>query len=75
MKRVSPERFGQRARELREDQGVSLRRAAARARIDPAHLLNVERGESIPTLGVAERIANAVNASLGSLLNEDEEVR
>jgi transcriptional regulator with XRE-family HTH domain len=64
--------FGERVRALREEEGVSLRRVAARARITPTHLMCVERGESVPTLGVAERIANAVDSSVGSLLHEEE---
>jgi transcriptional regulator with XRE-family HTH domain len=72
MERVAPNRFGTRARELRESEGISLRRAAARARIDPAHLMRIERGDAVPTLGIARQIANAVDSSVGSLLNEEE---
>jgi transcriptional regulator with XRE-family HTH domain len=72
MRLVQARGFGSRARGLREDEGVSLRRVAARARITPTHLMNVERGDVMPSLAIAERIANAVNADVGELLSEPE---
>jgi transcriptional regulator with XRE-family HTH domain len=62
--------FGKRLRHLREKRSLSLTRAAARAGISPAHLLNIERGSSIPTLGVAERLAFVLDSSISELLPE-----
>jgi transcriptional regulator with XRE-family HTH domain len=72
---VRAERFGQRAHEPRAEEGVSLRRVAARAQIAPTHLSHIESGDAIPTLGVAERVAAAVDSTVGSLLGEYEEIR
>jgi transcriptional regulator with XRE-family HTH domain len=52
--------------------GLSLRDLAERTRVSPPMLSQVERGETSPTLAVAERIAAGLDLSLSQLLRLDE---
>ncbi len=52
---------GARVRALREGMGLSLRNLAARTGVSPPMLSQVERGETSPTLSVAEKIAVGSN--------------
>jgi len=63
---------GQRVRELREGMSLSLRDLAARSGVSAPMLSQVERGETSPTLTVAERIAGGLDLSLSQLLRLDE---
>ncbi len=65
--------FGVRLRAIREEQRISLRRLARQAGISKAALSAYERGEQVPGLGPAERIAAALGHSLPHLLNQIEE--
>ena len=64
--------MGQRVRELREGMSLSLRDLAARSGVSAPMLSQVERGETSPTLTVAERIAAGLDLSLSQLLRLDE---
>lgn len=57
-------------RELREDMGFSLRKAAQIASISPAHLCKLERGETFHSLGihVLLRLAETYQVPLASIL-------
>ena len=59
-------------RALREAMGLSLRDLAERSGVSAPMLSQVERGETSPTLAVAERIASGLNLSLSQLLRLDE---
>lgn len=63
---------GARVRVLRDDAGLSLRELAERSGVSPTTLSQVERGNSSPTLTVAERIAAGLGLSLSQLLRLDE---
>jgi transcriptional regulator with XRE-family HTH domain len=63
---------GARIRALREAEGLSLRDLAARSGVSAPMLSQVERGETSPTLAVAERIAGGLELSLSQLLRLDE---
>ena len=52
--------------------GLSLRDLAERTRVSPPMLSQVERGETSPTLAVAEKIAAGLDLSLSQLLRLDE---
>ena len=64
---------GARVRGLREAMGLSLRDLAARSGVSAPMLSQVERGETSPTLAVAERIAGGLELSLSQLLRLDED--
>ena len=63
---------GPRIRALREAMGLSLRDLAQRSGVSAPMLSQVERGETSPTLALAERIAAGLDLSLSQLLRLDE---
>jgi XRE family transcriptional regulator, regulator of sulfur utilization len=73
---ISPERangaLGGRVKSLREAMGLSLRDLAERSGVSAPMLSQVERGETSPTLAVAERIAAGLDLTLSQLLRLDE---
>ena len=64
--------IGPRIRMLREHMGLSLRDLAGRSGVSAPMLSQVERGETSPTLAVAERISAGLDLSLSQLLRLDE---
>jgi len=60
--------LGLQVRELREGRGLSLRQLATRAGVSAPMLSQVERGETSPTLSIAEKIADGLELSLSQLL-------
>ncbi len=67
-----PTRSGRRIRALREAMGLSLRDLAERSGVSAPMLSQVERGETSPTLAVAEKIATGLELTLSQLLRLDE---
>jgi transcriptional regulator with XRE-family HTH domain len=63
---------GGRVRALREAMGFSLRDLAERSGVSAPMLSQVERGETSPTLAVAEKIAAGLELTLSQLLRLDE---
>ncbi len=63
---------GPRIRSLREAEGLSLRDLASRSGVSAPMLSQVERGETSPTLAIADRIAAGLELSLSQLLRLDE---
>jgi transcriptional regulator with XRE-family HTH domain len=63
---------GARIRVLREAMGLSLRDLAERCGVSAPMLSQVERGETSPTLVVAEKIAAGLELTLSQLLRLDE---
>src|SRR5213593_1817359 len=63
---------GVRVRALREAMDLSLRDLGERAGVSAPMLSQVERGETSPTLAVAQRIAAGLELSLSQLLRLDE---
>jgi XRE family transcriptional regulator, regulator of sulfur utilization len=63
---------GARVRVLRDAMGLSLRDLAQRSGVSAPMLSQVERGETSPTLVVAEKIAAGLELSLSQLLRLDE---
>ena len=64
--------LGARVRALREAMGLSLRDLAERSGVSAPMLSQVERGETSPTLAIAERIASGLDLTLSQLLRLDE---
>jgi transcriptional regulator with XRE-family HTH domain len=64
--------LGLRVRALRDAMGLSLRDLAERSGVSAPMLSQVERGETSPTLAVAERIATGLELTLSQLLRLDE---
>ena len=65
--------IGRRVRLLREGMNLSLRDLAERSGVSAQMLSQVERGETSPTLAVAERIAAGLELTLSQLLRLDED--
>lgn len=63
---------GPRVKALRESMDLSLRDLAERSGVSAPMLSQVERGETSPTLQVAERIAQGLDLRLSQLLRLDE---
>jgi transcriptional regulator with XRE-family HTH domain len=64
---------GHRIRALRESMDLSLRDLAERSGVSAPMLSQVERGQTSPTLAVAERIASGLELTLSQLLRLDED--
>lgn len=64
--------LGTRVKALREAMDLSLRDLAGRTGVSAPMLSQVERGETSPTLAVAERIAGGLELTLSQLLRLDE---
>src|SRR5215208_2162287 len=69
---VEPSPIGARVRALRDGMGLSLRDLAERCGVSAPMLSQVERGETSPTLSVADRIASGLDLTLSQLLRLDE---
>jgi XRE family transcriptional regulator, regulator of sulfur utilization len=69
---VNGHALGTRIRSLREGMDLSLRDLAERSGVSAPMLSQVERGETSPTVSVAERIAGGLELSLSQLLRLDE---
>jgi transcriptional regulator with XRE-family HTH domain len=65
--------LGTRIRALRDAMDLSLRDLASRSGVSAPMLSQVERGETSPTLHVAERIAAGLELRLSQLLRLDED--
>src|SRR5689334_22265404 len=65
--------LGPRIRALREGMDLSLRELATRSGVSAPMLSQVERGETSPTLQVANRIATGLDLRLSQLLRLDED--
>ena len=69
---VNGHAVGGRIRSLREGMDLSLRDLAERCGVSAPMLSQVERGETSPTLAIAERIAGGLELTLSQLLRLDE---
>ncbi len=70
---VSEPALGPRVKALREAMDLSLRELAERSGVSAPMLSQVERGETSPTLNVAQRIAAGLELRLSQLLRLDED--
>src|SRR5829696_2758370 len=65
--------LGTRVRSLREAMDLSLRDLAERSGVSAPMLSQVERGDTSPTLAVAQKIASGLDLTLSQLLRLDED--
>src|SRR4051795_1484217 len=65
--------IGPRVKALRDAMGLSLRDLASRSGVSAPMLSQVERGETSPTLAVAQKIADGLDLRLSQLLRLDED--
>src|SRR5215510_6945044 len=71
---VTPEgAVGARVKSLREAMDLSLRDLSERSGVSAPMLSQVERGDTSPTLAVAQKIAAGLDLSLSQLLRLDED--
>ena len=66
-------RFGRTVRELREAEGWSQEHLAALAELNRTYLGEVERGNAMPSLEPAAKLARAWHVGLGALLERCEQ--
>lgn len=55
---------------IREEQGLSLRALAAKAKMGYPYLCNVENGKADPSLSTLRRLATALKVKVTDLLDE-----
>ncbi len=67
--------FGDRVRVIREQAKLTLEQFSKLSGVSRAMLSKVERGEKSPTIGVAKRIAHALDTSLSALMGDEESSR
>lgn len=69
------QRIGPVIKALRQDQQLSLQVVAERAGISPSHLSRIERGLTVPSYDVLDRIADAIGSDLTSLRSDEKSAR
>ena len=69
------QRIGPVIKALRQDQRFSLQTVAERAGISPSHLSRIERGLTVPSYDVLDRIADAIGSDLTSLRSDEKSAR
>ena len=63
--------FGDRIRASREQAGLTLEQVSKLSGVSRAMLSKVERGEKSPTIGVAKRIAHALDMPLSTMMGDE----
>ena len=61
--------FGNRVKEMRLAQGISLRKFALMIGIDKSFLVDIEHGRKSPTLDTIEKIACGLNVTFAELFD------
>ena len=69
------QRIGPTIKALRVQQNLSLNALAAAAGISPSHLSRIERGLTVPSYDVLDRVADAIGSDLRELRAEEESAR
>ena len=65
-------RLGRNVRKLREERGLSQEAFADLSGLHRTYLSGIERGARNPTVGIIERLANALDVPASDLLAEDQ---
>jgi transcriptional regulator with XRE-family HTH domain len=60
--------FGKRVREARDKAKLTQRDAAKRAKITSVYLCQLEHGEGMPSMALAERLAKILGTTVAGLL-------
>lgn len=66
--------LGRRVRRVRQEQGLTLREIESRSGVSATHISEVERGKTSPTVGVLERIGEALGVRPSVLLGPSAEM-
>jgi len=66
--------FGKRLKKLRKQKSMTIAELAASANTAPSTISKVENGLISPTYDVITKLAKGLNASLGSIVSEQEEI-
>ena len=69
------QRIGPTIKALRVKQALSLNALASAAGISPSHLSRIERGLTVPSYDVLDRVADAIGSDLRELRAEEESAR
>jgi len=69
---MPPEELSWRLRRARQQAGLSQQALATRAGVSRNFVAQIERGESVPTVGVLARLAQALGTTMAQLLGENE---
>lgn len=64
--------IGQRIKRLRNEKSLTLKMVEAASGMSATHVSEIERGETVPTIGALERIARALGRSAAWFLEETE---
>lgn len=67
--------FGDRVRSLREQRDLTLEALSKLSGVSRAMLSQVERGGKSPTIGIAKRIAHALDASFSAMVGDEGSTR
>ena len=69
------QRVGPTIKALRYKKGMSLNTLAESAGISPSHLSRIERGLTVPSYDVLDRIAEALDSDLSALRSDEQHAR
>jgi transcriptional regulator with XRE-family HTH domain len=69
------QRIGPTIKALRIQRGFSLNTLAQEAEISPSHLSRMERGLTVPSYDVLDRVADALGSDLRALRQEEEQAK
>jgi transcriptional regulator with XRE-family HTH domain len=67
-------KLGEKLRALRQRDGLTVRQLGERLGVDHSHITKIERGENIPSLPLAIKIADLFGVSLDQLARDEIEV-
>lgn len=67
-------KIGEKLRELRTRRGLTVRQLGEMLGVDHSHITKIERGENIPSLPLALKIANFFGVSVDQLARDDVEI-
>jgi transcriptional regulator with XRE-family HTH domain len=67
-----PTELGERIKQLRLAQDLTLKQVGEKAKVSATHLSEIERGKTSPTVGALVRIAHALGQGPAQLVDEDE---
>jgi len=63
--------IGENIRKIRTEKGMALQELAAKARIHPGSLTNIEKGYRNPSIETLNKIADALGVSVAALIEDD----
>ncbi|AYO30218.1 XRE family transcriptional regulator [Biomaibacter acetigenes] len=63
--------IGENIRKIRTEKGIALQDLAAKARIHPGSLTNIEKGYRNPSIETLNKIADALEVSIAALIEDD----